>query len=51
MGRIDRTFVEGLNESDFRERYKEVLKGIMRILRCDIQIFIEKESEFSSMRI
>ena len=43
MGRIDKTFYGELNESDFRERYKEVLKGIMRILRCDIQSFIEKE--------
>ena len=43
MGMIDRTFYGGLNEFDFRERYKEVLKGIMRILRCDIQSFIEKE--------
>ena len=51
MGKIDRTFYGGLNESNFQERYREVLKGIMRILRCDIQIFIEKESEFSSMRI
>ena len=43
MERIDRTFYGGLNEYDFWEIYKEVLKGITRILRCDIQSFIEKE--------
>ena len=51
MGRIDRTFFEGLNESDFRERYKEVLKGIVGTLRYEIQSFIKKEREFSGRRI
>ena len=51
MGRIDKTFYGELNESDFRERYKKVLKGITRILRCDVQSFIEKEREYFGGRI
>ena len=51
MGRIDRTFSGWLNESKFWERYKDVLKDIMWILRCDIQSFIEKEREFSEQWI
>ena len=42
MEMIDRTFSSWLNESDFRERYRKVLKGITRILRCDVQSFIDK---------
>ena len=51
MGKIDRTFSRWLNESNFLERYRDVLKGITRILRCDVQSFIEKEMEYFGGRI
>ena len=51
MGKIDRTFSRWLNESNFLERYRDVLKGITRILRCDVQSFIEKEREYFGGRI